>query len=916
MGKTLTDKFRDEKEEINLEKVKIYTYDEAFEASTKYFNGDSMAAGNFLKKYALKDAAKSADKNAWKEVNFYEATPDQMHWRIAKEIARIEYNHAKKGGLAEENVMSSEEVFELLDNFKYVIPGGSNMSGIGNDKQIVSLSNCFVIRGPSDSYGGIIRTDQEQVQLMKRRGGVGHDLSNLRPAATPVKNSAITSTGIVPFMDRYSNSTREVAQDGRRGALMLSLPVEHPEAENFVDAKLEQGKVTGANLSVKLDDRFMNAVKNNEKYLQRFPVGSENPTFEKELDARKFWDKIMHNAWASAEPGVLFWDTIAKESVPDRYAELGFESTSTNPCGEIPLCPDDSCRLISMNLYSYVDNPFTDNAEFNYKKFENHARKTQRIMDDIIDLEVEKIDAILEKIDKDPEEEEDKQVERRLWERIKKKTEQGRRSGIGITAEGDMIAAMGLTYGTPEATKLATEVHRKMALAVYGASIDLAEERGAFPIYDAELEKGNPFIERLREEDSGLVERMEKNGRRNIALLTIAPTGTVSQMAQTTSGIEPAFMISYIRSRKVNPNDKNVKVAYTDNVGDAWEEYNVFHHKFEDWLIAKGHDVEKVKKYGKEELEELIKKSPYYKATSKDVDWVEKVNMQGSIQKWVDHSISVTVNVPEDFPEDKVSDIYMVGWESGCKGITIYRDGSRGPGVMRSGDEKETPVLVQKNVTPHPILDIKPQAIKYSVKRSFDRLHIIPTSDLYIDDKNNLAYFLPDEDFQNRIPLGAATSVSFAQSGVDRSSIFRSIDPDYVDLIRQWQSNYSDEAEGIGPSLIKSTDHAVGIVFEDYLLRNGVIMRNAQGKLEQVVRKRDLRKVEPGTDEYKAIVSQVRLGAGDDEEEIEVSGQNGKMDSKFVCQNPDCGKVNDYHFESGCSNPICSCGWSDPDKAC
>jgi len=655
--------------------LKKFSHEEVLLKATEYFNGDTLAANVWMNKYALKDS----------DGNIYEQTPDDMHWRIANEIARIEKKYP--------NPMTAEEVYQLIKDFKYIVPQGSPMAGIGNNMQVSSLSNCFVIgnEGNSDSYGGILKVDQEQVQLMKRRGGVGHDLSHIRPTGSPVKNSALTSTGIVPFMERYSNSTREVAQDGRRGALMLTISVKHPDAENFIDAKLEAGKVTGANISVKIDDEFMRSVIEKKPYKQQYPVDSPNPKFEKEIDAGKLWDKIIHNAWASAEPGVLFWDTIAKEAIPDCYADLGFKTVSTNPCGEIPLCTYDSCRLLAMNLYSYVDEPFTGNAIFNSDKFTDHARKALRIMDDIIDLEVEKINAIIAKIDQDPEAMEIKHVERNMWDNIRKKTLEGRRTGIGITAEGDMLAALGSRYGSDAAIDFSTEVHKLLAIEVYRSSVDLARERGPFTIFNFEREKNNPFINRIKENAPRVYENMAKYGRRNIAMLTIAPTGSVSICTQTSSGIEPVFMVNYKRRRKVNPNDKNVTVSFTDDIGDAWEEYNVFHPKFETWLISEGLDPEEAKNLDEKELQILIKKSPYHQATSKDIDWLSKVKMQGSVQKWVDHSISVTVNVPEDVKEDLISEIYQTAWESGCKGMTIYRENSRSGVLVRNDEKKKQP---------------------------------------------------------------------------------------------------------------------------------------------------------------------------------------------------------------------------------
>lgn len=654
--------------------VKTYSQEEANRASLRYFKGDDLAARVWVNKYALKDSFG----------NLYELTPDDMHWRLAREIARIEQKYP--------HPLSDKQIYLTLKDFKYIVPQGWPMTGIGNNYQIASLSNCFVVgnNGNSDSYGGILKVDQEQVQLMKRRGGVGHDLSHIRPKGSPVKNSALTSTGIVPFMERYSNSTREVAQDGRRGALMLSVSIKHPDAEKFIDAKLEQGKVTGANVSVKLHDDFMKAVENMENYVQQYPISGENVLYSKEINAGDLWKKIVHNAWKSAEPGILFWDTIVRESIPDCYADLGYRTVSTNPCGEIPLCPYDSCRLIAINLYSYVEKPFTPEARFDFKLFKQHVHVAQRIMDDIIDLELEKIDAILQKIEDDPEGDEIKLVERNLWLNIRRKAEEGRRTGIGITAEGDMLAALGLKYGSEDATDFSEEVHKTVALEAYRSSVHLAAERGAFAIYSTEREKNNPLIRRIRMADPGLYEEMARHGRRNIALLTIAPTGTTSLMTQTTSGIEPVFMPVYRRRRKVNPNDKDVRVDFVDEVGDHWEEFTVFHHKFKTWMEVNGHDVNK--KYTQEELDDLVSRSPYYQATSNDVDWVAKVHMQGRIQKWVDHSISVTINLPGHVPEELVGKLFFEAWKSGCKGVTVYRDGSRsGVLISEKKEEKKKP---------------------------------------------------------------------------------------------------------------------------------------------------------------------------------------------------------------------------------
>ena len=654
----------------------IYRYDEAIRAAREYFGGDDLAAKVWASKYALKDSFG----------NLYEKTPDDMHHRLASEVARIEKKYP--------NPFSEEIFYQAFKDFRYIIPQGGPMTGIGNEYQIASLSNCFVIgnQGDSDSYGGIMKIDQEQVQLMKRRGGVGHDLSHIRPKGSPVLNSALTSTGVVPFMERYSNSTREVAQDGRRGALMLSISIKHPDAESFIDAKLEAGKVTGANVSVKITDDFMDAVVNAKSFRQQYPIKAEEPKFVKEIDARKLWNKIVHNAWKSAEPGVLFWDTIKRESVADCYADLGYETVSTNPCGEIPLCPYDSCRLIAINLFSYVKNPFTSKASFDFKMFKDHVHLSQRIMDDIIDLEQEKIDAIISKIDNDPEDRELKLVERNLWANIRHKTEEGRRTGIGITAEGDMLAGLGMRYGTDEATEFSVNVHKTLAIEAYRASTNLAKERGPFPIYSSERESTNPFISRLREADPEMYTEMEKHGRRNIALLTIAPTGTTSLMSQTTSGIEPVFMPFYKRRRKVNPNDKDVKVSFIDDVGDHWEEFVVFHHKFIDWMKENGYKYEEVRDMSEAEISTIVEQSPYFKATANDVDWVAKVRMQGAIQKWVDHSISVTINLPSDAKEELVSELYLTAWKEGCKGATVYRDGSRA-GVLLSNKEEKRPEI-------------------------------------------------------------------------------------------------------------------------------------------------------------------------------------------------------------------------------
>jgi len=655
-----------------LDQQKSYTFEEAFDEAKKYFNGDELAANVWINKYALKDS----------HGNIFENSPEQMHQRIAKEIARIELKYP--------NPLSEPEIYNLLKGFKQIVPQGGPMTGIGNNFQIASLSNCFVIgsSGKADSYGGVMKIDEEQVQLMKRRGGVGHDLSHIRPKGSPVMNSALTSTGVVPFMERYSNSTREVAQDGRRGALMLTISIKHPDSENFIDAKLDGTRVTGANISIKMDDEFMQAVRDNKKYTQQFPINSDEPTFKKEIDARKLWEKIIYNAWKSAEPGILFWDQITREAIPDNYDDYGFTTISTNPCGEIPLCPYDSCRLLALNLFGYVDQPFTKKASFNFDKFKIHAQYAQRIMDDIVDLEIEKVDRIIDKIQKDPETDEVKGTELNLWLKIREKSIQGRRTGVGITAEGDMLAALGLVYGSEKGVDFSVKIHKMLAVEAYRSSVEMARDRGAFPIYETRREEKNPFINRIKEADPELYKEMEKYGRRNISMLTIAPTGTTSIMTQTTSGIEPVFMVSYKRRRKVNPNDKSSRIDFIDETGDSWEEYNVFHKNFKLWLELNKYDINEIVNLNDEELNAIIAKSPYYKSTANDVNWLNKVKMQGAVQKWVDHSISVTVNVPEETEQEMISKIYLTGWESGCKGITVYRDGCRS-GVLISNDKKE-----------------------------------------------------------------------------------------------------------------------------------------------------------------------------------------------------------------------------------
>ena len=676
------------------EPQKTYSFDEALETSINYFNGDSLAATVWINKYALKDVSG----------NLYECSPDNMHHRIAKEIARIETNYI--------NPLSEDEIYNLLKDFRYIVPQGGPMAGIGNDFQISSLSNCFVIGNKADSYGSIMQIDEEQTQLMKRRGGVGHDLSHIRAKGSPVMNSALSSTGVVPFMERYSNSTREVAQDGRRGALMLSISIRHPDAEDFISAKLEQGKITGANISLRIEDEFMKAALDGGKYTQQFPIDSKNPKSSRQIDAAQLWGKIIHNAWKSAEPGILFWDTIIRESIPDCYSDLGYKTVTTNPCGEIPLCPYDSCRLLVLNLYGYVEKPFTKDAIFNFGLFQNHAQKAQRIMDDVIDLEIVKIDRILSKIDSDPEAHELKTIERKLWEKIRVKCLEGRRTGIGITAEGDMLAALGLQYGSNEAINFSVGLHKALAINVYGASVNLAKERGAFDIYNPNREIDNPFIKRIKETDENLYKDMVKYGRRNIALLTIAPTGTTSLMTQTTSGIEPVFMVSYKRRRKVNPNDRRVVVSFQDETGDSWEEYNVLHPKFICWLEVNGYDIDMVRSYSERDLQAIIRQSPYYLASANEIDCIQKVKMQGAIQKWVDHSISVTVNIPNAATVDLVGEIYKTAWESGCKGITVYRDGSRS-GVLVADNKEQDETTVKENHSPKRPRKLEAEVVRF-----------------------------------------------------------------------------------------------------------------------------------------------------------------------------------------------------------
>lgn len=841
---------------------KTYTHEEAIQKAVRYFGGDELAAKTWVNKYALKDSYG----------NIYESSPEEMYWRLAYEIERIENKYP--------NPLSANDVYSLIKDFRYIVPQGGPMSGIGNNYQVVSLSNCFVVGNEADSYGGIIKTDQEQVQLMKRRGGVGHDLSHIRPSKARVMNSALTSTGVVPFMERFSNSTREVAQDGRRGALMLTLSIKHPDAEGFIDAKMTPGKVTGANVSVKIDDEFMDAIKNGKKYVQQYPVNSENPSVKKEIDAKKLWEKIVHNAWQSAEPGVLFWDTITNESVPDCYADKGYRTTSTNPCGEIPLCPYDSCRLLAINLYSYVEAPFTDEARFNWDLFKEHSHYAQRIMDDIIDLEIEKIDAILKKINNDPENEETKVVERKLWEKIKQKAEEGRRTGIGITGEGDMLAALGITYGSDESIEFSSKVHKTLALESYRSSVNLAKERGAFAIYDSSKEENSPFIKRLIEADPSLGEEMRRYGRRNISLLTVSPTGTVSIMTQTTSGLEPAFLLAYRRRRKVNPNDKNVNVTFVDGVGDTWEEYHVFHHKFKTWLKAKGYDVNEVKKYGEEKLNEIIKKSPYNNATSNNVNWLQKVKLQGAVQKWVDHSISVTINLPKDASEDLVNQLYITAWEVGCKGATIYRDGSR-EGVLLSGKEEKKEAESEKKKKPkkegHPEM-----SDYYMIRTGHGPLHI----HINYDEDG------PTKVFANIPPVGTEISGLSSALAILLSKYFE-LGGDPARVLKHLNSVKSEKPYGFGKNRIDSIPNALAVALKKHLVKTGKMKT-----FESL----------NGNQKKESKSSKENVSPKNNPDSENPGGNNPEEDLKLHC--PNCFSSN-VAMISGCSEPTCfDCGYS------
>lgn len=849
----ITDQGESGNQESNVnEKRKIYTHEEAVKKSLEYFGGDELAAKTWVNKYALKDS----------EGNIYESSPEEMFWRIASEIERIENNYP--------NPLSADKVYSLLKGFKYIVPQGSPMSGIGNNHQIVSLSNCFVVGNEADSYGGIIKTDQEQVQLMKRRGGVGHDLSHIRPSKTKVMNSALTSTGVVPFMERYSNSTREVAQDGRRGALMLTISIKHPDSEGFIDAKMTPGKVTGANVSVKVDDGFMKAVRDGESYVQQYPVNSDNPSAVKEIDAKKLWDKIVHNAWQSAEPGVLFWDTIKRESVPDCYSDLGYKTVSTNPCGEIPLCPYDSCRLLAINLYSYVESPFTEEARFNWELFKEHAHYAQRIMDDIIDLEIEKINSIIKKIGNDPEDEEIKGVEKRLWEKIKQKAVEGRRTGIGITGEGDMLAALGVTYGSDESIEFSSKVHKTLAIESYRSSVNLAKERGAFPIYDYSREENNPFINRLMDADPSLREEMRKNGRRNIALLTVAPTGTVSLMTQTTSGLEPAFLLTYKRRRKVNPNDKNVNVTFVDGVGDTWEEYQVFHEKFKTWLEIKGYNVGEVRKYDDKKMDEIVKKSPYYKATSNNVNWLQKVKLQGAVQKWVDHSISVTINLPNNAPEELVGQLYLTAWEVGCKGVTIYRDGSRDGVLISNKEEKKEEGKTEKKKTKKKNLPEKSDY--YMVQTGHGPIHI------------HINY---NEEgitkvFANISPAGTEISGLSTALAIILSKYFE-MGGDPVRILKHLNSVKSEKPFGFGKNRIDSIPNALSVALKKHLVKMGLLKT------------------------FDDLSDNSKNGLGQPQNNDPVQDE---LDDNSNLYCPNCFSPN-VAMASGCSEPTCfDCGYS------
>lgn len=843
---------------------KIYSRDEVLKKTLEYFNGDSLAANVWINKYALKDS----------NGNIYEETPNDMHRRIAKEIVRIEKNYP--------NPMTEDEIFEVLKDFKYIVPQGGPMSGIGNIKQIVSLSNCFVIGNEHDSYGSIMLTDQEQVQLMKRRGGVGHDLSHLRPNQSPVKNSALTSTGLVSFMERYSNSTREVGQDGRRGALMLSCSIKHPDAERFMDAKMEEGKVTGANVSLRITDDFMKAVIDNKTYIQQFPIDSKKPTFKREVEAKPIFDKIIYNAWKSAEPGILFWDTIQRESVADCYSEFGFKTTSTNPCGEIPLCPYDSCRLIALNLMGYVDNPYTKKSKFNFELFTKHAMIAQRMMDDIIDLELEKIDQIVEKIKSDPEPEYIKHVETELWVKIREMCIKGRRTGIGITAEGDMIAALGLRYGTKEATEFAIKVHKILAISAYKGSCNLAKERGSFEVFNAELEKNNPFIKRLSDADPELAELL-KQGRRNISLLTIAPTGTVSLMTQTTSGIEPAFLPAYKRKRKINPNDKDVRVDEVDENGDSWEWYTVLHHGFVEWLKINNYNIDDLMNLTQEELDKIVEKSPYYKATSNDVDWVEKVRMQGEIQKWVDHSISVTVNLPSDTTEEIVNKVYLTAWQSGCKGVTVYRDGSRGGVLVNDKKENKNSFedLIMESHAPK-----RPKMLKCDILRF----------------QNNKEKWIGFVGLMNDRPYEIFTGLldsfqvpTFVENGwikkvkeIKKDDEGKDVKVSRYDLVYTDKDGYEQEMRGLSRAFDREYWNYGKLM--SGILRHGMPLPNVLSLIDSLNLKGD------------SIVSW-KVGV---KRMLKRYLKDGEVVTGQTC--PDCGRSDRLKFESGCVS--CECGWS------
>tara|TARA_B100001123_G_C15335798_1_gene1032773 strand:+ start:558 stop:3044 length:2487 start_codon:yes stop_codon:yes gene_type:complete len=651
----------------------MFKFEEAVRESSEYFCNDELAANVFITKYALTD----------KHGNLHEKTPDDMHRRLAREFARVESTYP--------NPLSEEEIYGLFKDFRFIIPQGSPMSGIGNPYQVQSISNCFVIESPHDSYGGILKADQELVQIAKRRGGVGFDLSTIRPHGVATANCAKTTDGIEVFMDRFSNSCREVAQNGRRGALMLSISVHHPQICDFIKIKRDLTRVTGANISVRLSDEFLNAVEAGTDVELRFPVDSKEPLISKNVDALELWDQIIENAHACAEPGLLFWDTATSMTPSDVYKDEGFGSTSTNPCGEIILSPYDSCRLMVVNLLSFVDNPYTDNASFNYEKMAEVVQKAQRLMDDMIDLEVEQVEKILTKIDMDPEPDEVKQIEKDLWENIKTQAILGRRTGLGVTAVGDALAALGIRYGSSDSIEVVELFYKTLAVNAYRSSCIMAKERGSFEMHDHNKERNHPFLERIFEAAPDVREMSKKYGRRNIALTTTAPAGSVSVLTQTTSGIEPAFMLHYTRRKKLTENDADGRVDFVDESGDRWQEYNVYHHGFKKWMEAFGAGGDEATNN-----EKLVEMSPYNGATANEIDWVAKVKMQAAAQKWVCHAISNTTNLPADVDIETVKDVYLTGWKLGCKGVTVYRDGSRAGVLVGASNESGSEFTTQE----------------------------------------------------------------------------------------------------------------------------------------------------------------------------------------------------------------------------